>query len=71
MFILCSVLQVALSQDDLKMLLRILMENLGEAGGPHPGASRQEAAVQLQAARDPLSGVRNLWRFHCGTSRST
>lgn len=56
MFILCSDLQVALSQDDLKMLLRILMENLGEAGGPQPGASRQEAAVQLQAARDPLSG---------------
>lgn len=71
MFILCSVLQVALSQDDLKMLLRILMENLGEAGGPQPGASRQEAAVQLQAARDTLSGVRNLWRFLCGTSRST
>lgn len=71
MFIVGSDLQVALSQDDLKMLLRILMENLGEAGGPQPGASRQEAAVQLQAARDPLSGVRNLWRFLCGTSRST
>ncbi|XP_075873846.1 intermembrane lipid transfer protein VPS13C isoform X3 [Nelusetta ayraudi] len=48
-------MKVALSQDDLKMLLRILMENLGEAGGPQPGASRQEVAVQLQAARDPLS----------------
>lgn len=56
MFILCSDLQVALSQDDLKMLLRILMENLGEAGGAQPAASRQEAAMQLQVARDPLSG---------------
>lgn len=56
MLILCSDLQVALSQDDLKMLLRILMENLGEAGGPQPGASRQEAAVQLQAGREALSG---------------
>lgn len=63
-----SDLQVALSQDDLKMLLRILMENLGEAGRPQAGASRQEAAVELQAARDPLSGVRNLWMFLCGAT---
>lgn len=55
MFILCCDLQVALSQDDLKMLLRILMENLGEAGGLQPDTSKQEAALQL-AVRDPLSG---------------
>lgn len=56
MFILCSDLQVALSQDDLKMLLRILMENLGEAGGPPPGTSRPDLALQLQTARGQLSG---------------
>lgn len=38
------------------MLLRILMENLGEASGLQPAASRQEAVVQLQAARGPSSG---------------
>lgn len=55
-FVPCSCLQVELSQDDLKMLLRILMENLGEASGPQPASSRQEAVVQLQAARGPSSG---------------
>lgn len=55
-FVPCSRLQVELSQDDLKMLLRILMENLGEASGPQPAASRQEAVVQLQAARGASSG---------------
>uniref|UniRef100_A0A3B4TYL0 Vacuolar protein sorting 13 homolog C n=1 Tax=Seriola dumerili TaxID=41447 RepID=A0A3B4TYL0_SERDU len=37
-------LQVELSQDDLKVLLRILMENLGEAGSLEPTANRQEEA---------------------------
>lgn len=55
-FILCADLQVALSQDDLKMLLRILMENLGEAVAAQPGASRQEATMQLQVAKDSLLG---------------
>lgn len=32
------------------------MENLGEASAPQPAASRQEAVVQLQAARGPSSG---------------
>lgn len=42
-------MQVKLSQDDLKVLLRILMENLGEAGGPEPTAARQETSLQVQA----------------------
>lgn len=32
------------------------MENLGEASGLQPATSRQEAVVQLQAARGPSSG---------------
>ncbi|XP_025764030.1 vacuolar protein sorting-associated protein 13C isoform X7 [Oreochromis niloticus] len=42
-------MKVKLSQDDLKVLLRILMENLGEAGGPEPTAARQETSLQVQA----------------------
>uniref|UniRef100_A0A4W6CNT0 Vacuolar protein sorting 13 homolog C n=1 Tax=Lates calcarifer TaxID=8187 RepID=A0A4W6CNT0_LATCA len=37
-------MKVELSQDDLKVLLRILMENLGEAGGMEPATPRQEEA---------------------------
>lgn len=46
-----------LSQGDLKVLLRILMENLGEAGGLEPTAQRQRVGVQLQAAGDPPTGL--------------
>ncbi|XP_073320353.1 intermembrane lipid transfer protein VPS13C isoform X2 [Pagrus major] len=49
-------MKVELSQDDLKVLLRILMENLGEASGLEPAALRQEAGVQLQAAGGPPTG---------------
>lgn len=51
-------LQVELSQDDLKVLLRILMENLGEAGGMEPATPRQEeASLQLRAAAGPPAGL--------------
>ncbi|XP_059213226.1 intermembrane lipid transfer protein VPS13C isoform X2 [Centropristis striata] len=46
-------MKVKLSQDDLKVLLRILAENLGEAGSPEPPAPRQEAGLQLRIAGDP------------------
>ncbi|XP_030269125.1 vacuolar protein sorting-associated protein 13C [Sparus aurata] len=49
-------MKVELSQGDLKVLLRILMENLGEAGGLEPTAQRQRVGVQLQAAGDPPTG---------------
>ena len=38
-----------LSQEDLKVLLRILTENLGEAGGPENPDPRPEAVGQLGA----------------------
>ncbi|XP_076592336.1 intermembrane lipid transfer protein VPS13C isoform X4 [Chaetodon auriga] len=50
-------MKVELSQDDLKVLLRILMENLGEAGSLEPIAPRQEANLQLRAATGPSAGV--------------
>ncbi|XP_029354917.1 vacuolar protein sorting-associated protein 13C isoform X2 [Echeneis naucrates] len=47
-------MKVALSQDDLKVLLRILMENLGEAESLDlKTPKQQEASVKVQAARDP------------------
>ncbi|XP_071346078.1 intermembrane lipid transfer protein VPS13C isoform X2 [Trachinotus anak] len=47
-------MKVELSQDDLKVLLRILMENLGEAGSLEPTAQRQEeSGLQVRAARGP------------------
>ncbi|XP_056226494.1 intermembrane lipid transfer protein VPS13C isoform X5 [Seriola aureovittata] len=50
-------MKVELSQDDLKVLLRILMENLGEAGSLEPTANRQEeAGLQVRAAGGPSSG---------------
>ncbi|XP_030582249.1 vacuolar protein sorting-associated protein 13C isoform X2 [Archocentrus centrarchus] len=42
-------MKAKLSQDDLKVLLRILMENLGEAGGSEPTAARQETSLQVRA----------------------
>ncbi|XP_035538229.1 vacuolar protein sorting-associated protein 13C [Morone saxatilis] len=49
-------MKVELSQDDLKVLLMILMENLGEAGSLEPTAPRQEASVLLRAAGGPTTG---------------
>ncbi|XP_068584903.1 intermembrane lipid transfer protein VPS13C isoform X2 [Cebidichthys violaceus] len=49
-------MKVELSQDDLTVLLRILMENLGEAGSLEPTAPRQEASLQLRAAGGPPTG---------------
>ncbi|CAO2634463.1 Intermembrane lipid transfer protein VPS13C [Lemmus lemmus] len=47
-------MQVALSQDDLTVLMKILLENLGEASSqPHPTQSAQEAA---RVKRDTRSG---------------
>ncbi|KAJ4923388.1 hypothetical protein JOQ06_000721 [Pogonophryne albipinna] len=43
-------MKVELSQEDLKVLLRILTENLGEAGGPENTDPRPEAVGQLGAA---------------------
>ncbi|XP_051234052.1 intermembrane lipid transfer protein VPS13C isoform X4 [Dicentrarchus labrax] len=50
-------MKVELSQDDLKVLLMILMENLGEAGSLEPIAPRQEASVLLRAAGGPTTGA--------------
>ncbi|XP_035855716.1 vacuolar protein sorting-associated protein 13C isoform X4 [Sander lucioperca] len=49
-------MKVELSQDDLAVLLRILMENLGEAGGLDLPAPRQDSALQLRVARAPPTG---------------
>ncbi|KAF7642767.1 hypothetical protein LDENG_00251000, partial [Lucifuga dentata] len=43
-------MKVALSQDDLKVLLRILTENLGEAGGLERAVPRQDAVLQQRAS---------------------
>lgn len=51
------VLQVELSQDDLKVLLRILMENLGEAGMVEQKSWRPETSVELIAAGGLLPGL--------------
>ncbi|XP_040904460.1 vacuolar protein sorting-associated protein 13C isoform X1 [Toxotes jaculatrix] len=49
-------MKVELSQEDLKVLLRILMENLGEADRQAPTAPRQEASLQLRASGAPPPG---------------
>uniref|UniRef100_UPI0037E99E70 intermembrane lipid transfer protein VPS13C n=1 Tax=Semicossyphus pulcher TaxID=241346 RepID=UPI0037E99E70 len=49
-------MKVELSQDDLKVLLRILMENLGEASSLEPTAPKQEASLQVRAAGGPTTG---------------
>ncbi|KAJ4923404.1 hypothetical protein JOQ06_000737, partial [Pogonophryne albipinna] len=51
-------MKVELSQEDLKVLLRILTENLGEAGGPENTDPRPEAVGQLGAgppATEPVA----------------
>ncbi|XP_026233856.1 vacuolar protein sorting-associated protein 13C isoform X2 [Anabas testudineus] len=50
-------MKVKLSQNDLKVFLRILMENLGEAGSLEPTGPREEANLQLQATGDPPKGL--------------
>ncbi|XP_067348723.1 intermembrane lipid transfer protein VPS13C isoform X2 [Channa argus] len=47
-------MKVELSQEDLKVVLRILTENLGEAGCVESTAPRQEASLQLRAVANPL-----------------
>ncbi|XP_047187417.1 vacuolar protein sorting-associated protein 13C isoform X3 [Scophthalmus maximus] len=50
-------MKVELSQEDLKVLLRILMENLGEADSLKPTAPKQEGvSLVLGAAGGPPSG---------------
>ncbi|XP_068186348.1 intermembrane lipid transfer protein VPS13C isoform X2 [Antennarius striatus] len=49
-------MKVELSQDDLKTLLRILVENLGEASSLETSGVRPESSVQLQADKAPLPG---------------
>lgn len=49
--------QLELSQDDLRVLLRILMENLKEAGGPDPSAPRQETSLHVPSTRSPPTGL--------------
>ncbi|XP_029986697.1 vacuolar protein sorting-associated protein 13C isoform X4 [Sphaeramia orbicularis] len=46
-------MKVELSQGDLKVLLRILTENLGEASSLEPTAPRQETVLQVQASGGP------------------
>ncbi|CAJ1049975.1 vacuolar protein sorting-associated protein 13C isoform X3 [Xyrichtys novacula] len=46
-------MKVALSQDDLKVLLKILKENLGEASSLEPAAPKQETGLQVRAAGAP------------------
>uniref|UniRef100_A0A1A8GA63 Vacuolar protein sorting 13 homolog C n=1 Tax=Nothobranchius korthausae TaxID=1143690 RepID=A0A1A8GA63_9TELE len=49
-------MKLELSQDDLRVMLWILTENLGEASGPNPSAPRQEASQQVPAFRNPPTG---------------
>ncbi|XP_070763918.1 intermembrane lipid transfer protein VPS13C isoform X2 [Enoplosus armatus] len=49
-------MKVELSQDDLTVLLKILMENLGEAGSLEPTGPRHEASLQLRTAGGPPTG---------------
>ncbi|XP_068617083.1 intermembrane lipid transfer protein VPS13C [Brachionichthys hirsutus] len=49
-------MKVELSQDDLKTLLKILVENLGEAGSLEASTQRRESSVHLRAGRAPLPG---------------
>ncbi|XP_060923538.1 intermembrane lipid transfer protein VPS13C isoform X1 [Limanda limanda] len=51
-------MKVALCQEDLKVLLRILMENLGEAGSLQPTAPKQEGiSLPVRAAGAPPADV--------------
>lgn len=57
-------MQLELSQDDLRVMLRIITENLGEAVGLDPGGARQEVSLHVPAARAPPTGLKtteNTW----------
>ncbi|XP_037835905.1 vacuolar protein sorting-associated protein 13C isoform X2 [Kryptolebias marmoratus] len=49
-------MKLEISQDDLRVLLRILMENLKEAGGLDPSAPKQEASLQVPSTRGLPTG---------------
>ncbi|XP_026157018.1 vacuolar protein sorting-associated protein 13C isoform X2 [Mastacembelus armatus] len=49
-------MKLELSQDDLKVLLRILTDNVGEAGSLKPTVPREEATLQLRTAGAPQTG---------------
>ncbi|XP_056135016.1 intermembrane lipid transfer protein VPS13C [Lampris incognitus] len=53
-------MKLTLSQEDLRVLLKILMENLGEASSlqadnPDPAASSQDTSLQLKTTGSPLT----------------
>ncbi|CAL8243628.1 unnamed protein product [Lota lota] len=47
-------MRVTLSQEDLRVLLKILTENLGEASGLQPVAYRPEPSLQLRTSGSPV-----------------
>uniref|UniRef100_A0A8C4ZUL9 Vacuolar protein sorting 13 homolog C n=1 Tax=Gadus morhua TaxID=8049 RepID=A0A8C4ZUL9_GADMO len=49
-------MRVTLSQEDLRVLLRILTENLGEASGLQPLAPRPEPGLPLRTSDSPAPG---------------
>ncbi|XP_029943561.1 vacuolar protein sorting-associated protein 13C [Salarias fasciatus] len=49
-------MKLGLSQDDLKVLLRIVTDNLGEAGDPDPRSHQQESNLQAQVSSGPPAG---------------
>lgn len=49
-------MQLDLSQDDLRVTLQILMENLAEAGGSDGGAAPKELRLQVPAVAAPPAG---------------
>ncbi|XP_035991633.1 vacuolar protein sorting-associated protein 13C isoform X3 [Fundulus heteroclitus] len=49
-------MKLELSQDDLRVILRIMTENLGEAAALDPSAPRQEVSLQVPAARGRPAG---------------
>uniref|UniRef100_A0A3B3ZUH9 Uncharacterized protein n=1 Tax=Periophthalmus magnuspinnatus TaxID=409849 RepID=A0A3B3ZUH9_9GOBI len=55
-------MKVELSQSDLKVLLRILTENLGEASHMESSVPKQESAIQLRA---PSTGL--ILQLHTGS----
>lgn len=53
-------LQVELSQEDLTMLLRIPLENLGEASSLEPLSQKQDVGVNLQTSGSAPTGRADL-----------
>ncbi|KAM9764616.1 LOW QUALITY PROTEIN: intermembrane lipid transfer protein VPS13C [Menidia menidia] len=48
-------LKLQLGQEDLRVLFRIVTENLGEAGDPEPGPPRPQASLQVQEKPRPTT----------------